>query len=376
LVPPPAPVAAPLAPATLTATAVSLSQINLNWSDVAGETGFTIDRSADGVTWAQIAVTATGVTNYQDTGVTAGAYQYRVCAWNSGGKSPYTYASASTVLIQAGLIALPDVPTALTASTVSNNVIDLAWSDAAGETGFVIERSLNDSSWTQIADTATGVCSYQDSGLKPGLTYFYRVSASNAAGNSAPSIEAAATTLLVPPAPSGVTAKALSTSQIQLAWNSVPGVTGYKIDRSANGVIWSHIANTLAGVTSYLNGGLYAGRTYYYRVRACASGKASAPTAAQASATTVPPPPLGLAAMAASASQINLTWFDVIGETGFQIERSLDGVNWTIAGTTATHVTSFQDTGLLPATTYFYRVRASNAAGTSMADHVAWAITV
>jgi subtilisin family serine protease len=74
--------------------------------------------------------------------------------------------------------------------------------------------------------------------------------------------------------------------------------------------------------------------------------------------------PSGLIATAASSNQINLSWNDVSGETGFKIERSPNGSSgWTQIGTTAAGVTKFSDTGLAAGTTYFYRVRGTNAAG-------------
>jgi len=72
-----------------------------------------------------------------------------------------------------------------------------------------------------------------------------------------------------PAAPTGLTATAISTSQINLSWTSSPGATGYTIQRSLNGVNgWTHVVTTAAGATSYTNSGLAAGTTYFYRVKA------------------------------------------------------------------------------------------------------------
>src|SRR5439155_19327775 len=114
-----------------------------------------------------------------------------------------------------------------------------------------------------------------------------------------------------PPAPSGLTASAVSPSQINLAWSDVTGETGYKIVCSLDGVSWTQIATTAAGVTSYQNTGLSSGTTYYYRVCACNTGGDS-PLSNQASAATpaVPAAPTGLTATAVSASKIQLSWTD------------------------------------------------------------------
>jgi hypothetical protein len=65
------------------------------------------------------------------------------------------------------------------------------------------------------------------------------------------------------------------------------------------------------------------------------------------------------------ASQINLSWNAVANAAGYVIQRSADGANWTSVGNTAAGDTSFTDTGLDPATTYYHQVLATNAAGTS-----------
>ena len=92
----------------------------------------------------------------------------------------------------------------------------------------------------------------------------------------------------------------------------------------------------------------------------------------------VPPTaaPTNLAASADSSSAINLSWTDnADNETGFEIERSLDSANWSPVGTAGINATSYLDTGLTELTTYYYRVRATNSAGSSDYSEVASATT-
>ncbi len=88
----------PSAPAGLFASAVSTSQIDLAWTDTSSdETGFTIDRSADGTNYTLIVTVGTDTTSYSDTGLAANTpYDYRVAAVNAAGVSDYSVASATT----------------------------------------------------------------------------------------------------------------------------------------------------------------------------------------------------------------------------------------------------------------------------------------
>jgi len=74
-----------------------------------------------------------------------------------------------------------------------------------------------------------------------------------------------------------------------------------------------------------------------------------------ASATTLSPPvtPTSLVAAAISRSQINLTWTDTAtNETGFKVERSLDGVTFVQIALVGSNVVSFNNAGLTGGTVY------------------------
>jgi uncharacterized protein (TIGR02145 family) len=83
--------------------------------------------------------------------------------------------------------------------------------------------------------------------------------------------------------------------------------------------------------------------------------------------TVVPFAPSNLTGTVASTTQINLSWTDnSTNETGFKIERKTGIGTYSIIGTTATDVTTFNDTGLSQGTTYTYRVYSNNAVGNSL----------
>ena len=87
----------------------------------------------------------------------------------------------------------PAAPSVLTATPFTNRV-ELAWTDnATNETAFVLERRSGSSGFTAIAALAANTTSRTDTNVMGGVTYVYRVKATNAAGSSAYSSEASAT---------------------------------------------------------------------------------------------------------------------------------------------------------------------------------------
>jgi hypothetical protein len=160
------------------------------------------------------------------------------------------------------------------ATAVSSSEISLSWTDTgAGESSFKVERASSPSGpWAQVATTATNVSNYLNTGLNASTTYYYRVRATNTAGNSAYSNTASARTLAAapPPAPSGLTATAIGSSQVNLSWtDNSSNETGFKVERAtSSGGPWTQIGTTGANAASFADTSAAASTTYYYRVRA------------------------------------------------------------------------------------------------------------
>jgi hypothetical protein len=90
-----------------------------------------------------------------------------------------------------------------------------------------------------------------------------------------------------------------------------------------------------------------------------------------------PSAPSNLVASAISSSQIDLTWTDnASDETNFEVERSTDGINFTLLPPPLdANAISYSDSGLAASTTYYYQVRATNANGASAYSNIASATT-
>lgn len=87
--------------------------------------------------------------------------------------------------------------------------------------------------------------------------------------------------------------------------------------------------------------------------------------------------PTNLVATAVSESEIDLVWVDNSGsEIAYDIERSLDGDTWAVIDTVPADTETYDDFGLEPVTTYYYRVRAIGTVGGSAYSNIASATTL
>lgn len=190
-----------------------------------------------------------------------------------------------------------------------------------------------------------------------------------------------------PAAPSNLQATAIATDKIDIVWeNNSSNTAGITIERSAgNNTSFMEIASSIHGEANYYNDttGLNPGITYFYRIHAFNSTGYSeysniSSTTTYTSSPLVPVNPSILQGFAVSDSQINLTWNDNSdNETGFKIERRADGeANFSeIASNLPEGTVLYSSTGLNPATTYYYRVRAFNSIGNSGYSNESTAIT-
>jgi len=375
----------PAAPSSLNASASSSSQINLSWTDNANnEDGFQIERctGAACTNFAQIAQIGSNVTTYANSGLAAATtYRYRVRAFNGNGNSGYSdLAEAATSAVPSA----PANPANLLAGVVSANQINLSWADNANnENGFQIERCTGAActDFAQIAQVGSNVTNYANSGLAAATAYRYRVRAFNGIGNSGYSNVAEASTPTSQSqfaAPSDLVATAVSSSQIDTVWvDNSTNEEGFKLYRSTDGITFSRIATLGPNVTAYSNTGRPASTTYHYRVLAYNSSGNTA-YSNTVSATTFPPatvkpaPPSNLVATALSSTQVRLTWTDnANNENAFKLYRSLDGITFTEIAKPGPNATSYINSGLSSNTTYYYRLRAYNEAGSSAYSNIA-----
>ncbi len=342
----------------------SATAASLSWNAITGATGYKVEDSTDGgLTWTTLTAN-NQTTTYAAAGLTADtAYKFRVAALDATGASAASNSASITTVLP--------VPTGLATTVVSATEIDLSWNAVTDATGYKIERSLNNSTWTTLNTQAlTGTSTtFADTTVLAGTSYYYRLTATNVAGNSA--AEAGGAAVLTLPAAPILTAVPASATSINLSWTASPSATNYKLEKSTDGgLTWTQVVQQ--ATLTYTHASLTADTSYKYRVSA-SNATGSSVTSGVVTISTLLNAPSNMAATVASATEIDLSWNAVTDATGFKIKRSLNGTAWTtlvpspvLAGT----ATTYADTGLAGGTTYYYRLSAISAGRHVCRNHV------
>jgi len=174
------------------------------------------------------------------------------------------------------------------------------------------------------------------------------------------------------PAVTGVTVTRSTGSDLTVSWTNQPDQTGYRVERSEDGVVFVTEASTAADVTTYVDTGLIGSKRYFYRVLALDSEGASAPSDT-VSQINRPSAVTRLELTSLDQSRIVLDWIETSGETGYRIDRSLDGIAYSTLATVGANIPSYTNTGLANATAYFYRVTPTSALGDGVAAAISGA---
>jgi titin len=281
------------------------------------------------------------------------------------------------VVVRSKRATVPASPSGLSVAAVSASSTSLSWTDAsANETGFRIYRSTNNIVFDECGEVASGVTSWNDSGLRPLSQYYYSVTAFNAAGESLAVSGGVQTTGNVLAAPTGLIG-VQEKNQLHIIWNAQPGATGYNIKRGLTSAGPFTIVGTTSDSTSFLDPNVVAGITYYYSVSAVsAAGESPNSEAYALKCISVPSSPSLLRLRQALPTQVTIMWRDTsVNEVGFVIERSMDGVAFTALAKAAANNSIFDDWNVVPGTTYYYRLRSFNTAGSSGYSNIISATT-
>ena len=284
----------PTAPASLTATAASTTQINLSWSASSSSIGvanYVVQRCLTS-SCAFVTIATPTSTTYADTALTPNTdYSYQVQAIDTAkNSSAFSNLASATTLAQP-----PTAPGNLTATAASTTQINLSWSASSSSIGlanYVVQRCQGTgcSNFVQIA--APTSTAYSDTELLANTSYSYQIAAADTAGNLSPfSGMASAVTQAPPTAPGSLSAVVASTTQINLSWTastSTVGLANYVLQRCQGAGCSNFVAVASPAGTTYSDTGLPSTTSFSYQVQAIdTAGNASAFSGPASATTTV-----------------------------------------------------------------------------------------
>jgi FtsP/CotA-like multicopper oxidase with cupredoxin domain len=262
------------------------ARIKVTWNDNSiTETSFLIQRTTDNVTWTNAGSSVSplnqpnihGSRTFTDpTADPTAAYLYRVVALNAvgyGGAFP-----GMTVQSMSATVAInpPAAPTTLAATIQAGPKVSLTWRDnATSEAGFTIQRSSDagvtfTQAGTAPARAGTGNVTWVDSAVTAGLTYQYRVVATNIAGSSSAS-NTVSVALVLPGTPtitSGTAVRQGGGEVVTVRWTDVANETGYTIQWSSTSAFTTVAGSgsAAANATTFVTGTITR-QGWFFRMR-------------------------------------------------------------------------------------------------------------
>ncbi|MFA6467654.1 MAG: ice-binding family protein [Bacteroidota bacterium] len=300
-------------------------------------------------------------------------YFWRVNSKISGQTSEYSDVWSFTT------IAAPAVPTLVTPLNAAINqpvIATLIWNDVPAAETYRLQVSTSNTFATTVYNDSTRTStSQQVTGLAIGTTYFWRVNAKNLAGTSAYSTIRSFTTIVAPAAPVlfAPTDAAINQSvNPSLIWLAVSGASTYRLQVSTVNTFATTTYNdsTLTSTSQQVSG-LAVGTQYFWRVNAKNAAGTSVYSSIRSFTTIVAPSAPVLVAPLNSATNQSanptLIWNSVAGASTYRVQVSTVNTFATTLYNDSTRTSTSQlISGLSVGTTYFWRVNAKNAAGTSV----------
>ena len=320
-------------------------RIRISWNASIGATSYQILRNG-----SSNPIGTSTTTSYDDMTATIGVnFSYTVKAVCALGVSDL---SAPAVGWRA-----PVAPLGVSASDgTSTTQVTISWSAVAGVTGYDVLRDGN-----KIGSSIGIQTIYQDTSALPGIHYTYTVKSVTAAGSSAASVGDVGYRGALEIPTEVAASDGTFTDKISITWIAAYQATGYEILRA--GV---KIATVGASPLAYDDTTAAIGTVYPYAVRAIRPTGLSALSVANSGWRNVVAPLSVVASAGTFTDKIQVTWKATPGATGYAVYRSgTAGVLRTIVGNAST---TFYDTSALVATVYTYTVKATVAAGASVAS--------
>ena len=281
---------APPPPSRVTDVSVTTDDhdsITVSWTAVTGATGYVVDWDDDSAFGSSTDATIPGgaTTSYTITGLSEGTtYHVRVKATKTNADDgAWSDTADDTTDLQP-----PARVTGLNATALSDTEVELQWDLSQRAGAYLVRWRADDQQYDTGRQATTAALTQTISGLTPNVLYHFQVMATRNGADDAPaSVEVPARTQ---PAPTparvtGVSATAVSDSEIEATWNSAQHATGYVVEWDVDSAFPSPEQAAVAG-TEVIIEHLRSETEYFVRVYGTRAFASDGPASAPDSATT------------------------------------------------------------------------------------------
>jgi parallel beta-helix repeat protein len=284
----------------------------------------------------------------------------------------------------------PSAPTGLIAKNITGHNVTLKWNlntEDDIQEYYVFKNATGAGSegpFVYVEQLHNSIFEYKVTELEEETLYYFVITATDLSLTHSPHSNVVPVTTLDetrPGVPKGLTAAAISDTEIELSWTKnidvdLAGYLVYMNDTGQGPTGDFKLVNTISVGSSHINStvvpNLTEQVTYYFKIQAFDEVPNKSPNSSVVSATppdlTPPAIPTGLSVTDATDSSLTITWaansdHDVVGyfvyrsfsPNGTYVERNLEIIN----------ETAYTDTGLNESTSYYYKVKAIDDANLS-----------
>jgi len=323
--------------------------------------------SADSYAPAPVTLSASA-SSASFTGLQSGVlYTIYVSSVNSAGES--TSSTTATAVVA------PDQVSGVTVNLTGPTTATVSWSALPGTAAVPVEGYhvwVTPSGGTPAMVGASSSTSFPLTGLTPGASYSYYVTAYNSNTEGAPSSSAPLVVFTAPVAPA-VSVSSLGNGSVTLGFSAPSAtdaapVTFYRVFLEGQ-----QVTSLPSSSSSYTFTGLTPGQTYSMSISAGNVSGVSSPTTVSQVVYDTPLVVTGLSALfdASSSSKANIAWSSLSSVSGYMVYKLSSGI-YVLDGTVGS-ATTYAATGLTPGTSYSFKVAAFNS---SMVGPLSAAVSV
>lgn len=353
-------------PALLSVASKSSKKLEVVWQTVSGASGYKIYRKNNSTgKYEQVAKVSGGdTTSYVDSVASNNTfYYYKVQAYQtvSGREGVGSYSAA----MKAKAVG---VPSNLTAASADDSTLKISWKKVSGADEYELYRSTSkDGTYKKIAILSSDETSYEDTSVKTGRIYYYKIQATNlfkgrigySGLSSAVSGQTAARTQIQ-------SVKSVNATTLEIKWEKIDGASGYIVKRSTkeNGTYKTIKTINAKDTISYKDTKRVSGKMYYYKVEVMNkvgdtvgySGDSDAVGGKTAEVTDI------LYVASTDQEALEIAWTQINDAWGYTVKRSTskNGTYKSIATLKGKKKTMYTDTSVTAGKKYYYKVEVIN----------------